>query len=162
MSEGKSISKEELYKIVLETRNLEISLFWQRSHYFLALNTAVAVGYFSLQDPFYAIPLSLFGLIVSILWFMVNLGGKFWQSRWEHRLRLAEQDLSLETRFFSADWNTIYRDAEQSLKFANHSGIRRYLDHLVLKKPSVSLMMTLLSLVFATLWLFLLALAIFR
>src|SRR5207248_3234570 len=41
------LSLVDAYKIALETRNLEINLFWQRSNYFLVLNTAIAVGFFA-------------------------------------------------------------------------------------------------------------------
>ena len=163
MSTENQISKEELYKIALETRNFEISMFWQRSNYFLALNTVVAVGFFSgsVKDhQFQAVSLSVFGIIVSLLWFLVNLGGKFWQSRWEHRLRLVEQGVSPEIEFFSADWKTIRKDVEASLNFARHSRIPRFFDRLVLTKPSVSLMMILLSLVFVLLWLVLLGITL--
>ncbi len=80
----------EAYRVAKEARNLEIMLFWQRSNYFLVLSTAVAVGFFSLRDAKYALPLAIFGLVVGLLWIAVNLGSKFWQSRWEHRLRLTE------------------------------------------------------------------------
>jgi hypothetical protein len=162
MSEDNEISKETLYKTVLETRNLEISLFWQRSNYFLGLNTVVAVGFFSLKDPVYITLLSLFGFVGSILWFCTTLGGKFWQSRWEERLRLVEQELSPEIQFFSADWDTIYKDVEEHLTLANHSRFRQFFDRLVLRKPSVSFAMILLSLIFALLWLVLLVVAFLR
>lgn len=152
MGENSVIPKEELYRITRETRNFEISLFWQRSNYFLALNTAIAVGFFSLGNSAYILPLGIFGSIASLLWFAVNLGGKFWQSRWEHRLRLTEEALGEEINLFSADWDTINRDVKASLKFANHNFIRRIFDYLVLMKPSVSLCMILLSTAFIILW----------
>jgi hypothetical protein len=45
-----SIEDKDIYKYVLDTRNFEISLFWQRSNYFLVLNSALAVGFFSLKS----------------------------------------------------------------------------------------------------------------
>jgi len=83
----------EAYRVAKEARNLEITLFWQRSNYFLVLSTAIAAGFFSLRDAKYALPLAIFGLVVGLLWIAVNLGSEFWQSRWEHRLRLAEEQL---------------------------------------------------------------------
>jgi hypothetical protein len=162
MSTENGIAKEELYKIALETRNFEISMFWQRSNYFLVLNTAVAVGFFSLNDPFYTVPLSIFGFLVSLLWVRVNLGGKFWQSRWEEKLRLVELDTLPEIQFFSADPNTNREDVKASLDRAGHSGFRRLIDRLVLKKPSVSGAMTYLSLGFALLWIVFLVVAILK
>jgi hypothetical protein len=84
------LSGSEIYRTALETRNLEINLFWQRSNYFLVLNTALAVGFLNVKDGEYSLVLAIFGAIVSGLWFQVNLGSKYWQSRWEHRLSVVE------------------------------------------------------------------------
>jgi hypothetical protein len=54
---------------------------------------------------------------------------------------------------FSADRATVQKDVEQSLKFNIHGWFQRLLDCLVLKKPSVTLMMMILSLLFAVAWL---------
>jgi hypothetical protein len=42
---------KDRYKVLLDTRNLEINLFWQRSNYFLGLNTGIAIGFFNLKTP---------------------------------------------------------------------------------------------------------------
>src|SRR4051794_39983352 len=39
---------KDAYQVLLSTRNLEIGLFWQRSNYFLVLNSGLALGFFSL------------------------------------------------------------------------------------------------------------------
>ena len=41
------IEIKDLYRTLLDTRNLEINLFWQRCNYFLVLNTGVALGFFN-------------------------------------------------------------------------------------------------------------------
>lgn len=69
---------EEQFKTALATRNLEINLFWQRCNYFLVLNSALAVGFFSLAQTRFQIPLAFLGLISSWLWFRVSLGSKYW------------------------------------------------------------------------------------
>lgn len=48
MSNKEELSRDErlLRPQALDTRNFEISLYWQRSNYFLVLNTALAVGFF--------------------------------------------------------------------------------------------------------------------
>lgn len=147
-----SLSKTEIYKIALETRNIEIELFWKRSNYFLVLNTAVAAGFFLKAGNDHQLPLGIFGLTIAILWLLVNAGGKFWQSRWERRLHIAEESLNPEIRLFSSGWEEINKDVDESLEFSNHTSIRKLLDKLVLKKPSVSFMMELLSIAFITLW----------
>ena len=137
MSNEDSPSREErLFKIALETRNFEILLYWQRSNYFLVLNTALAVGFFSVnrlmkkafgdrlphgrgsvntckhavailsrareqavyclfqhpaKEQAYAVTLASLGAIASTLWFLVNAGSKYWQSRWEQEVIVREQ-----------------------------------------------------------------------
>jgi len=150
MSESKSknsivptIEDKDIYKIALDTRNFEISLFWQRSNYFLVLNSALALGFFNLKEQKYSLFMAIFGIIVSWLWFCVNLGSKFWQTRWEQRLSVIENRIDPELKFFSADWDTIYGDVAQSL--AGNSLLRRLKRWFVLKKPSVSNQMMWLS-----------------
>jgi hypothetical protein len=76
----------DLYQILINTRNLEVSLFWQRSNYFLRLNTGIGFGFFNLREPRYIWTFAILGLFSSILWFWGCLGSKYWQTRWEQRL----------------------------------------------------------------------------
>jgi hypothetical protein len=149
------ISKKDLYKIALDTRNFEISLFWQRSNYFLALNTAIAAGFFFKASKEYQLWLGIFGCLISLLWVSINLGSKFWQSRWENRLKIAEENLDCGINYFSANWCTIKSDVEESIKFSKHGVVRNLVDKFVLLKPSVSFVMILLSLLFVCLWILL-------
>lgn len=55
----------EAYRTAIQARNLEIGLFWQRSNYFLVLNTAIAVGFFSLEDDVFALLFGAMGLVVA-------------------------------------------------------------------------------------------------
>ena len=86
----------ELFKIVLETRNFEIDLFWKRSSYFLALNTALATalaaGLFALpdalgpeRDMFWRLlgGVCFVGSYICFAWMKVALGSKYWASHWE-------------------------------------------------------------------------------
>ncbi len=143
-----------LYNIAWETRNFEIRLFWQRSNYFLVLNTAIAIGFFKLMtdQPSYSWLLAVIGFFVSCLWFCVNLGSKFWQCRWEERLRITEEKLEDNIDFFAANRDVIKKDVEKSLERAKHGKLREKIDRLVLTKPSVSLMMKLLSMLFILIW----------
>jgi len=128
MNTNESLGGKEAYRIALDTRNLEIGLFWQRSNYFLALNTALAIGFFKIDDKGYALLLALFGLAISLLWYRVNLGSKFWQSRWEHRLRVVEERIAPDLNFFAADWETIREDEKASLKTSKHKGLQKFVD----------------------------------
>jgi hypothetical protein len=150
----------EAYRVAKETRAMEIGLFWQRSNYFLVLNTGIAIAFFSLRDGKYAWPLALFGIGVSVLWFRVNLGSKFWQNRWEHRARLTEENLRKGLNLFSASLETVEDDVRQSFEFRKRWKIRRAYEWLVLSRPSVSLSMTGLTVAFAVMWLVLFVLSV--
>jgi hypothetical protein len=141
-----------LYEVALQTRNFEISLYWQRSNYFLVLNTAVAVGYFTTTNKGYGLVIALFGAFSSILWLRVCAGSKFWQSRWEQRLRSIEQLKYANADLFNARWETILADVRDSLTFGEHGHLRRLFDQLVLAKPSVSFEMVKLACGFAVVW----------
>jgi hypothetical protein len=147
------ITLKESYKTALDTRNFEISLFWQRSNYFLALNSALALGYFNLKEQTNALILALFGFIVSLLWFRVNLGSKFWQTRWEYRLSKLEKEIAPKLDFFGAAAHLIKSDVEIALKKGkSNQPQHRLLTYLILKKPSVSRQMIWLSFLFMIGW----------
>lgn len=157
------VSGLDAYKIALETRNLEIGLFWQRSNYFLVLNAALAIGFFRLADNKYSILLACLGAFVSFLWFRVNLGSKYWQARWEHRLNKKEKEIAKELEYFSASSELIQADVEASFSHGaeNKGQFQKWLEQQALKKPSVSYNMTLLSLVFVGTWGLLMIIKIF-
>lgn len=146
------MDNDQLYKIAIDTRNMEIGLFWQRSNYFLVLNTAIAVGFFSVDDWKYQIALSVFGFIISILWFRVNLGSKYWQSRWERRVSKLESLINENIKLFSADKDVTDSDVEESL--LHHKKVKKLsiYDRWVLSKPSVSKTMSMLAALFIALW----------
>jgi len=114
--EKNKLNDVEAYKIALETRNMEIGLFWQRSNYFLVLNAALAVGFFRLDNNTYAILLAALGAFTAFLWYRVNLGSKYWQVRWEYRLKLKEGEVCEGLDFFSASSDLIQKDVEESFK----------------------------------------------
>ena len=160
MCENK-IDKKELYKIAIDTRNFEIGLFWQRSNYFLVLNTAIAVGFFSLEGKcYYQAALSVFGVLVSILWFRVNLGSKYWQSRWEQRASILEGELTGDIDLFSAEKEITDKDVKESLTHNGKNKLTCY-DEWVLDKPSVSKSMSMLAALFIFTWSFILLVLIY-
>ncbi len=146
------IGDKDLYRVALDTRNLEITLFWQRCNYFLVLNSALALGFFNVRTFRYSLLLAAVGLITSMLWFGVSLGSKFWQSRWEYRLAEIEKQVAPTAKLFATDRPIVQKDVEESLRSSQHGWFQRQLDALVLRKPSVSLMMMILSLVFVAAW----------
>lgn len=141
-----------LYKILLDTRNLEISLFWQRSNYFLILNSGIAFGFFNQLDSPYGVVLAVIGLLASILWFRVCLGSKYWQSRWEQRLFQFEMEHFAGIAFFAASPEQIKHDVARGLGFHKLGRAKRFVYRMVLQKPSVSFAMISLSALFVLSW----------
>lgn len=143
----------EYYKILLDTRNLEIRLFWERSNYFLVLNSALAVGVFTSAATKYEIFFEVIGLLVAILWFLVCLGSKYWQTRWEQRLHDFESVHFKDLDFFTASPERIRADVEKAIREGGYSGLQGWIYGLMLRtKPSVSYSMMRLSLLFVLGW----------
>jgi len=150
------LTPEEKFRTSLEIRNMEIHLFWQRSNFFLALTTAIAIGFFTLTETSAKLPLAFLGLISSVLWFLVNLGSKFWQARWEEKLRDVESELFPNLNFFKESYDVIRPSVERSLSRQmgkRQTVFRRLIIRAVLIKPSVSSLVIYLSVFFCIFWL---------
>jgi hypothetical protein len=153
------MNNDELYKIAVGARQFEIQMFWQRSNYFMVLNTALAVGFFALRNGWYAPLLAFVGAVVCLIWYLVNLGSKYWQCRWEEAASRLEQ--SPEAKLFAVTPEEIQQEVTRSLEKARHEGLQKWLDGQILKKPSVSYLMILVSLFFVVLWLIVLSVSAF-
>jgi len=153
---------QNLYKTLIDTRNFEINLFWQRSNYFLVLNAGIALGFFNLKDQRFVLAMAVAGLISSILWLRVSLGAKYWQACWEHRLHAFENENLPGLEFFSASKDRIRDDAEQGLGFFETKpySLKRLAYMLALRKPSVTFSMILLAMMFIVGWLLLIGFSI--
>jgi len=144
---------KDLHATLVETRNLEIGLFWQRANYFLVLNSGLALGFFNLKDTRYAPLFALVGLAASILWLRVCLGGKYWQTRWEQRLMDFEANNFENLAFFSADKSRLSDDVSRGLGFHETRGLKEFIyKRLATQKPSVSFSMILLAGLFVVTW----------
>jgi hypothetical protein len=83
-------------ELALDIRKFEIELYWKRASYFWTLIAASFAGYFSLQSSASAtarglIPLvSCLGFLLSLGWYLVNRGSKYWQENWERHVDLLE------------------------------------------------------------------------
>ena len=144
------------YETATKIRNLEIKLFWQRSNYFLVLNTAIATGaLLKIDSPEYAFPLSLFGFLVSLMWISINLGSKFWQDRWERKIAKIELNIDSSLQLFAVPREVVEQEVKESLRYDERKWYRfweRIVNFLVMLKPSVSRTMILLSFTFALFW----------
>ncbi|HUA16488.1 MAG TPA: hypothetical protein VMG31_14420 [Verrucomicrobiae bacterium] len=152
MNQDGELTQKDLYSVAHVTRNLEIGLFWERSNYFLVLNTALAVGFFNVKERLYSAGLAAMGVLVSFFWYKVNLGSKYWQSRWEQRLKIVENKLAPDAKLFGADWSVIDADVQDSLVSGKPRLFKHFVDKQIKKKPSVTNYMIMLSLVFMLGW----------
>jgi hypothetical protein len=156
----KEITSAEIYKMALDTRNLEINLFWQRCNYFLILNSALAYAYLSLKDLNLALPVTVLGFIVCIFWYRVALGSKYWQERWEAKLGEVERSFKVKGTFpldielFGTSWPRIRREVAASLhnKEHKHTVLESIVAAHILTKPSVTQAMMYLVLTFCAGW----------
>ena len=153
-----SVSPTDLYKIALDTRNLEINLFWQRCNYFLVLNSAIALGYLKVDEGPLQIGITMIGIVICYLWYRVALGSKYWQERWENCLHRLEKELidkrkfSLNTLLFSPPWRKVKEEVRDSLASTNHNPLERFIDRQILTKPSVTQAMFYLVWIFMAGW----------
>lgn len=89
---------DEAIKIALETRKFEIELYWKRATYFWAfLVSAFGIYFFiytmdetKISNPLNKDILLIFsssiGLLLSLCFYFVNRGSKYWQENWEIQL----------------------------------------------------------------------------
>jgi hypothetical protein len=154
-------SKFNLLKLAVDTRQFEIQLFWQRSNYFLVLNTAIAVGFFGRSSPvrWQSFVLAAFGIAVSCLWVLVSLGSRYWQVRWEMAANRMERDYAPNAKLFAASPEEVKQEVKRGLGwpgaellFPGQEKLIAWVDAQVLRKPSVGLAMIVLSLMFVVLW----------
>jgi hypothetical protein len=92
--------RTEALKCALDIRKFEIELYWKRAAYFWTLIAASFAGYFALlsakndHPPQGAIFLiSCVGLILSVGWYLVNRGSKYWQTNWERHVDILEDEI---------------------------------------------------------------------
>lgn len=143
---------DERYRVTLETRNLEIRLFWERSNFFLALNGAIAIGFFSLDNRSLSLALAVFGGVCSALWIVANLGSRFWQARWEGKLTALERENFPDAGLFSESYDDITAQVKACLDEQARWFLPRWINRAVLARPSVSLTAILLSIWFLLAW----------
>jgi hypothetical protein len=142
-----------MYQAAVSTRQFEIQMFWQRSNYFLALNTALGAGLIASHPPnFISFILSILGIAAGVLWYRVNLGSKYWQIRWEVAAAQMEQTYCQGNYLFATSWEEIKKLVSENLDGSGHTGIRKCVNEQIKTKPSVSYAMTLLSLLFIGFW----------
>jgi hypothetical protein len=91
--------RQEALKQALDVRRFEIELYWKRATYFWTFIGAVMAGFIALHpakgDPDQneiAVMIGCLGLVLSVGWYFVNRGSKYWQENWEAHVTLHERD----------------------------------------------------------------------
>ena len=82
-------------KEAIETRKLEVDLYWRRASYFWTLSTVAFTGFFALQTSERAPATSLLivscvGFLFSLAWLLASRGAKHWQANWEAQVEMLE------------------------------------------------------------------------
>ena len=147
-----SVKADDLYHILIDTRNLEVNLFWQRSNYFLVLNSAIVLAVFNVKEPIYVRIFATIGFLSSLLWLWVCLASKYWQTFWAQRLALFEKDQLPGLEFFSADRDRRNALVEEGLRFEGVGPVSGSIYGLAKRARSVSFGMLLLAVVFILGW----------
>lgn len=98
-------NKEKALEKALDIRKFEIDLYWKRATYFWAFIALAFAAYFMVfkefefmaeHKTFYneiLLGISMFGLFLSLCWFCVNKGAKYWQENWEKHVDLLEDEI---------------------------------------------------------------------
>jgi hypothetical protein len=83
----------EAFRYAVETRKLEIELYWKRAGYFWALIAVAFAGYHHYNAARFQFLVSCLGLLFSLGWYLVNRGSKYWQDNWEKRVDELENEV---------------------------------------------------------------------
>lgn len=89
------------FDLAWDALKLEINLYWKRATYFAAILFPIYIGIFSIfSNEKYPFPdsgkhseiflLICFGFIISLGWYFVNKGSKYWQRNWELQIEILE------------------------------------------------------------------------
>ena len=138
------------FEVARENRRFEIQMFWQRSNYFLALNSALGIALFAIKGPLYLTLISGVGIVCSLLWFRTNVGAKFWQKFWEAEVH--ELAKGLDMKAFALTDDEIMANTRTFGRTDDKTFLKRFVDREIEKKPSVSYNMILLSLFAVFCW----------
>jgi hypothetical protein len=137
-------------EVALKNREFELSLFWQRSNYFLVLNTALGVAAFSARTAAIGVLITLFGMLVCWLWYRTNLGSRFWHVFWESEVERLAPKYGLTA--FELTMAQAKDRVRENIRPSESPWWRAFIDKGVLEKPSVTLHMIYLSLTALLFW----------
>lgn len=90
--------EREALKEAIETRKLEVDLYWRRASYFWTLSTVAFTGFFALQASEKAprtalVIVSCIGFLFALAWLLASRGAKHWQANWEAQVEMLEDSV---------------------------------------------------------------------
>ena len=88
--------RELLFNYAVDTRKLEIQLFWQRSIYFWGLVAASLIAFATLQKTDaeeMSVSVVCFGFLTSLAWALQCRGSKYWHEAWEQKVHSLEESI---------------------------------------------------------------------
>lgn len=93
-------SQGEALRLALDVRKFEIELYWKRATYFWTLIGATLVAFSVITTaanvdhrPTLRLVVACFGFILTLAWYQVNRGSKFWQENWERHVDYLEEEI---------------------------------------------------------------------
>lgn len=91
--EGKKAQQDALVAAI-DMYKFEMDMYWKRATYFSIFIGSIFLGFgtaIQLSSFFYAFGLSIFGFIISFIWYLANKGSKFWVRNWNIHVEQLEQ-----------------------------------------------------------------------
>lgn len=105
----------------LDIRKFEIELYWKRAGYFWTFIALTFTSYFLIltskdlsetNKSEFGLLLAALGVFLSVCWYLVNKGSKYWQENWEKHVDLLEDEqigpLYKTTIKYKARWWTFF------------------------------------------------------
>lgn len=80
----------------LELRNFEINNFWKRGWFFGALLLFLFTAIIKINDDLISVSLGLMTFLISLSQTLINRGSKYWQERWEFKVKNREVALDID------------------------------------------------------------------
>ena len=102
--------EKAMYTGMAMSRNTEVTLRWSRSQMFMIINSAMLSVVFARDVGFWSLFfLSIFGLMMVAVWFLINEKSQQWVEYWQARLAQIrhEEEPTTVNVFIGPEWDAI-------------------------------------------------------
>ena len=92
----------DYYKIAIESLNLELKLFWQRSYFFGGFIAVIFIAYYNINSTTHMssnsiqLLIMILGILFSLAWSLGNRGSKYWFESWECKIKECEKLMEID------------------------------------------------------------------